>query len=114
MSDLAKVESQPYSSLKDLNRLKRVYRDKNKLLEEYASREFQDESAPRTLDLVLDEQLSIIDTLSQNRASSFEEVMLKFDLWMEDYQSSDRMLSNSSEELLFAVYYDLKEYLSPA
>lgn len=97
-----------YESIRDLKKLKRVFHTTTRSLQEYADQEFDDPTALHQQDETLAQQRSLLETASNMPGTDIESVLLKFDLWMEDYaQSGGDLLSPESEEVLASIHQDL-------
>lgn len=98
-----------YESLKDLRKLKRVYRTTNTVLQEFAEQEFDDPTALHQQDEALANQRSLLELAAGIQGTDIESILLKFDLWMEDYaQTGGDLLSSESEDVLTSIYQDLQ------
>ena len=97
-----------YESIRDLRKLKRVFRTTNTSLQEFAEQEFEDPTALHQQDETLAQQRSLLETASNMPGNDIESILLKFELWMEDYaHSGGDLLSPESEEVLASIHQDL-------
>ena len=110
ISNQSFLRSEPYGSLRDLNRLKRVFNSMNVSLQEFAEQEFEEPSALSQQDMTLGQQRSLLETASNVRSTDLESILMKFELWLEDYsQSDEHILSPESAAIISSIHEDLRE-----